>query len=74
MHPEYIKAGLRCRGFSLQDVAQELGVDKSMITKVVHRKAKSHRVASHIAALLDQPVQVVFPDDTTFDSLDKHRY
>jgi len=62
MHPEYIKAGLRSRGLLLRGIASELGVREQSVSAVIHRKIRSHRIASHIAELLDQPVQVIFPE------------
>ncbi len=62
MHPSQIKAALEMRGVSLSDVAQHCGkISRNAVSLVVLGRSRSRRVESMIAALLEQPLQELWP-------------
>jgi lambda repressor-like predicted transcriptional regulator len=60
MHPEEIKAALRIRGITLTALASELCLSRSMVTQVVHGRARSRRVEARIADLLGKPASALW--------------
>lgn len=60
MHPELIKANLRLKGSSLAAIARELGVTTVAVSRTV-MGARSRRIESHIAQVLELKVSEVFP-------------
>ncbi|MBI1397086.1 MAG: hypothetical protein GC151_14005 [Betaproteobacteria bacterium] len=59
-------AHLRRGGYSLRGIAADLGVRVSIVSRVVHGKSRSHRVARHIADLLAMPMSAVWEDAYTY--------
>ena len=72
MHREDIKAGLRKAGFTLSAIARELGVTTTTISKIVKGSCTSRRIEEAIAAKLDLPVEVVFPEKYPKESEKPH--
>lgn len=61
MHPEQIKAAIRMRDTTPAAIADELGVSKSMVSHVISGAAKSARIAQYISALINIPVDTLWP-------------
>ncbi|EON13058.1 helix-turn-helix domain-containing protein [Pandoraea sp. SD6-2] len=57
MHPEFIKAALRIEGFSAARLADELGVSRSMVTRVLDGIARSQRIEARVAAIVGRPIE-----------------
>ena len=60
MHYADIKAALEKRGYSLSYVARTEGVTRSFVSQVV-RGASGARIALRIAALLEMPIDKLWP-------------
>ena len=56
-----IKGDLIKGGHKLSEIAQELNVDRSLVTRVIQGNATSDRVQRAIARRLHRPVSKVFP-------------
>lgn len=52
---------LRVLGWTQAALARELGVSAGMVNNVVHNRVTCHRVAEHIATLLQEPMQDLWP-------------
>ena len=52
---------LRALGWKQAALARELGVSAGMVNNVVHNRVTCHRVAEHIATLLHEPMQALWP-------------
>ncbi|XZG69049.1 helix-turn-helix domain-containing protein [Chitinibacteraceae bacterium HSL-7] len=52
---------LRVVGWTQAALARELGVSAGMVNNVVHNRVTCHRVAEHIATLLQEPMQALWP-------------
>ena len=61
MHPEQIKAHIRMRNTTPAAIADLLGVSRSMVSLVISGSAKSERIAKYISALIDVPVDKLWP-------------
>lgn len=59
---ELIKYRLRIIGKSCAQIANELDVSHSVITRVLQGRARSRRVEQAVADALNEPVEKVFPD------------
>lgn len=57
-----IRDRLHRKGLSCSLVAEALGLGRPIVSQVIYRRASSYRVARAIAALIDEPVERVFPD------------
>ena len=57
---ESLKYQLKMAGFSLADVAEKVGVSRSLVSKVLHRSRRSKEVQNFIALQLDTPVDELF--------------
>jgi lambda repressor-like predicted transcriptional regulator len=57
-----IKAALEERGLNLQAIANQLGVNQQVLSYVANRKTRSARIEAAIAAAIDKPLHIVFPD------------
>lgn len=62
MDADKIINSLSRKGFSQTLIADVLECSPSLISKVIHRKATSVRIAQAIAKLLQRPVLQVFPE------------
>lgn len=61
MHHEDIKATIRKKGVTLQQVAAHLGVKGTTLSQVIRGTVKSARLAEAIAQLCEQPVSRLWP-------------
>lgn len=52
---------LKLMGWTQAGLARELGVSAGMVNNVVHNRVTCHRVAEHIATLLREPMQTLWP-------------
>lgn len=52
---------LKRAGYSQVRVAQELGVKRAVVNDVVHGRAASLRVAAHIATVIGEEVEDIWP-------------
>ena len=59
---ERIKYELRRRGYSLAKVSQRLNISKSAVSLVSIGTQRSQRIETEIAALIEEPLEVAFPD------------
>ena len=59
--PRFIRAELLKRGYTLTDIARELGITINSVRFVIEGQAKSRRVASRIEELLEVPKGTLFP-------------
>ena len=62
MDYEEIKKALDEQGYNVSTAAEVLNKSRSMITLVAQRKETSRIVAVGLSALIDRPVEEVFPD------------
>ncbi|ATG58211.1 MAG: lambda repressor-like predicted transcriptional regulator [Pseudoalteromonas tetraodonis] len=62
MKPEQIKQALDKKGYSLSILAAALGLNLSHVSSVVYQHTTSYKVAAAIAKIIDEPVEVIFPD------------
>ena len=61
MDPVEIVFELRRRGLSQVAVAARLGVAHATVNNVIHGRATSYRIASYIADVLQQRLEVLWP-------------
>lgn len=52
---------LRMLGWTQAALARELGVSAGMVNNVIHNRVTCHRVAQHMADLLQQSIQSLWP-------------
>lgn len=57
---------LRRLGKTQTDIARELGVQGGVVSNVIHGRITAHAVAQHIAVLMGQTVQDIWPDRYVF--------
>lgn len=57
---------LRRLGKTQTEIARELGVQGGVVSNVIHGRITAHAVAQHIAVLLGQTVQDLWPDRYVF--------
>lgn len=57
-----IAYALSLKGYSQAQVARECGVQPPVVCNVIHGSDTSYNVASYIAALLNQPMNRLWPD------------
>jgi Ner family transcriptional regulator len=57
---------LRRLGKTQTQIARELGVQCGVVSNVIHGRITAHAVAQHIAVLLGQSVQDIWPDRYVF--------
>ncbi|MEO9649379.1 MAG: helix-turn-helix transcriptional regulator [Roseobacter sp.] len=57
---ESLKYQLKMAGYSLAEVAEKVGVSRSLVSKVLHRSRRSKEVQKFIARQLDTPVDELF--------------
>lgn len=62
MHPADIQAEMKKRGISQQKLAHDLAVTQETVSKVVNKHCISDRVMRAVAAAIDKPVALVFPE------------
>lgn len=62
MNYQEIKQALDKQGYNVAAAAKVLGKTSSHINQVGQRKMKSRMVAIGLAALIEKPVEEVFPD------------
>lgn len=60
MHPADIKASLQKAGKPAVRIAEELGINRSCVTRVI-RGQTSRRVATRIAEVVGKPVSEIWP-------------
>lgn len=58
---EWLKAALHIKGWTLVRLAEDLDLCKQTVSGVLHGK-RSQKVEQAIARILEQPVEVVFPE------------
>lgn len=61
MHPEQIKAELRMRGTSASGVADSMNLSRAVVSNVIHSRTKSRRIATHIAEIMERPLEEIWP-------------
>jgi Ner family transcriptional regulator len=59
---ERIKFRLRANGTSLADIARNLGVSRSVVSRVCKGTGKSPRISQAIADALGESVESLFPE------------
>ena len=52
---------LRLKGMTQASIAKELRVSAGMVNNVIHNRVTCHRVAMHIATLLNEPLENLWP-------------
>lgn len=52
---------LKVQGWTQAALAKKLGVSPGMVNNVVHNRVTSHMVAKHIAMLLQEPMEALWP-------------
>ncbi|MCH8493940.1 MAG: helix-turn-helix domain-containing protein [Idiomarina sp.] len=62
MKPNEIKQAIYEKGYDLTMIAEVLGKSPSLVSKVLHNKARSFLVAKGIAQILGQDIRQVFPN------------
>jgi len=61
MHPEDIKAALRKQGVTQAKLAEQLNVDESTVSQIIHSR-RSRRIEKAIARVLKSKPEVLWPD------------
>lgn len=61
MHPQEIKAALRIKGITCAVIADDLGVTRSIVSRVINQQTTSQRIAGHVANLLGKRVEDLWP-------------
>jgi lambda repressor-like predicted transcriptional regulator len=61
MHPEDIKAAIRKSGANCAQIARDLNVSKTSVTRVIQDRSKSTRVAQRICELSGLDPQKAWP-------------
>lgn len=62
---EIIEA-LQSADISCSELAEALDVSAAAVSQVINRKSRSTKIARGIAAVLNRPVQDVFPDISSY--------
>lgn len=62
MHPADIIAALTKAGHPATEVANDLEVDRSTVSLVIHSKGTSYNVASYISVVTGVPLNKLWPD------------
>lgn len=62
MHPEDIKAAIRITGWTQAAIARALDVTQPAVSGVIHGNNRSLLVQTCISALIEQPIEVIWPD------------
>lgn len=57
-----IKYLLELRGLTLADVSKQIGVGASAVSSVSLGKSRSEKIEKHLATVLDQRVEDLFPE------------
>ncbi|SCZ51277.1 regulatory protein, lacI family [Epibacterium ulvae] len=60
---ETLKYQLKMAGFALSDVAESVGVSRSLVSKVIHRSRSSEPVQEFIAKQIGKSVGELFGTD-----------
>lgn len=63
-----IQALLKKSGITQKELGEKINCSQSAISKVIRRKAVSHRIARQLSDFLGKPKAIIFPD-YTFDNL-----
>ena len=61
MHPAYITAALKSKGKTQYSIAVELDLRPVTVCSVIQGRARSHRIADHISAIVGLPVEQLWP-------------
>lgn len=61
MHRAEIYCAIQMKGFTLSQIAEQEGVDRSTVSLVVDGKRTSHKVAYAIAAITGIPTERMWP-------------
>jgi lambda repressor-like predicted transcriptional regulator len=61
MHPEQIKAAIRMTGTTPAAIADEMNLSRTSVSSVINGYGQSRRIQAHIAKLLDQSVDALWP-------------
>jgi lambda repressor-like predicted transcriptional regulator len=61
MHPEQIKAAMRMAGVTPAALADDMGLARPSVTRVINGLATSARVKERVAGVVGKPVHIVFP-------------
>lgn len=62
MKPAFIKAHLAEAGWSLAEIADELGVSPSAVSRVISGERQSRRIAKAVARAIGKPVSEIWTD------------
>ena len=65
MHPELIRAHLRMKGYSLDDVAKEAGIGATTVRQALSKPSTAGEKA--ISKILGEPLHKLWPDRWTKD-------
>ncbi|KPN71634.1 helix-turn-helix domain-containing protein [Neisseria sp. 83E34] len=65
LHPELIRAHLRIKGYTLEDVAREAGIGATTVREALNKPSKAGEEA--IAKILDKPLHELWPERWTKD-------
>lgn len=57
---------LKRLGMSQSDIARQLGITQTVVCNTIRGRISSYRVATHIAGLLGEPVEALWPDRYRF--------
>ncbi|WP_419149687.1 helix-turn-helix domain-containing protein [Pseudoalteromonas 'SMAR'] len=68
MKPSEIKQAIANKGYSLSMVADALEVNLATVSGVVCGHTQSRRVASAICKIINKPIEVVFPNTSSYHS------
>ena len=63
---------LRLKGLTQASIAKELSVSAGMVNNVIHNRVTCHRVANHIAALLNESLETLWPGRYEFKPRQRH--
>jgi len=62
MNEKEIKAKLILKGIKQVDIARDLGLDKTTVNKIIHRRGRSKRIEEYIANLLGLSYEKVWDE------------
>ncbi|WP_010603991.1 transcriptional regulator [Pseudoalteromonas maricaloris] len=68
MKPSEIKDAIADKGFTLSMVADALGVNLATVSGVVCGHTQSRRIAEAICKIIEQPLNVVFPEAKAYSN------
>jgi len=64
---------LKVQGWTQAALAKKLGVSAGLVNNVVHNRVTSHEIAKHIAMLLEEPMDALWPGRYQYKPRTRHK-